>query len=225
MKTTDSDTTLVALISGGDEAALAALYDRHSLTAYGLAVRVLRDPTLAEDAVQEAFLTLWRTAALFDPTRGSVSGWLHLLVHRRAVDLVRRCERQRAVQERPELIERGDAQGPEELAVGRETAARVAAALRRLASSQREVIVLAFYHGLSQREIAASTGLPLGTVKSRTFAGLSRLRELLEEDERPVGAREMLSVGRGGTPRAEEHSESSHGGGRRRDLDRDPVPA
>ncbi|MFN0155923.1 MAG: sigma-70 family RNA polymerase sigma factor [Gaiella sp.] len=192
MKTTDSDPVLVALMARGDEEALAALYDRHSRTAYGLAVRVLRDPTLAEDAVQEAFLTLWRTAASFDPTRGSVSGWLHLLVHRRAVDLVRRSERQRAVQERPELIERGDAPGPEELAVGGETAARATAALRRLTSCQREVIELAFYDGLTQREIAEALDLPLGTVKSRTFAGLTRLRQLLEEDEGRAAAQTPL---------------------------------
>ena len=89
------DEALLAQMALGDEPALAELYDRFGRVAYALAVRVLRDQTLAEDAVQDAFLGAWRTAAAFDPARGTVSTWLMTLVHRRAVDLVRREERRR----------------------------------------------------------------------------------------------------------------------------------
>jgi RNA polymerase sigma-70 factor (ECF subfamily) len=91
-----SDEALPALVARGDEAALAELYDRFGRVAYGLALRIVRDANLAEDAVQDAFLAVWRTAASFDPRRGKASTWLLTLVHRRAVDVVRREERRRA---------------------------------------------------------------------------------------------------------------------------------
>src|SRR5213075_930331 len=91
-----SDEAVVALVARSDEQALAELYDRFGRPAYGLALRVLRDDALAEDAVQEAFLTLWRTAGRFVPERGKASTWILTLVHRRAVDIVRREERRRA---------------------------------------------------------------------------------------------------------------------------------
>ena len=91
-----SDEALVALAARSEQSALAELYDRYGRPAYGLALRVLRDEALAEDAVQEAFLALWRTAARFVPERGKASTWILTLVHRRAVDLVRREERRRA---------------------------------------------------------------------------------------------------------------------------------
>src|SRR6266511_483454 len=90
-----SDEALVALLERGEETALAELYDRHGRTAYGLALRMLRDEALAEDAVQEAFLTVWRSAARFVPERAKASTWILTFVHRRAVDLVRREERRR----------------------------------------------------------------------------------------------------------------------------------
>ena len=89
------DEALPALVARGDEQALAELYDRFGRVAYGIAVRVVRDASLAEDAVQDAFMTAWRTAAAFDPARGKASTWLLTLVHRRAVDVVRREERRR----------------------------------------------------------------------------------------------------------------------------------
>jgi len=91
-----SDEALVALAARSEESALAELYDRYGRTAYGLALRVLRDPVLAEDAVQEAFLTIWRTASRFVPEKGKASTWILTLVHRRAVDTVRREQRRRA---------------------------------------------------------------------------------------------------------------------------------
>src|SRR6476646_12015061 len=91
-----SDEAVVALLARSDEAALAELYDRFGRVAYGLALRIVRDTALAEDAVQDAFLAAWRTAASFDPGRGKTSTWLLTLVHRRAVDVVRREERRRS---------------------------------------------------------------------------------------------------------------------------------
>ena len=163
----------------GAEDALAELYDRFGGVAYGVALRILRDPALAQDAVQDAFLAAWRTAAAFDPDRGNASTWLMTLVHRRAVDLVRREERRRAdtLENAPEPS--GGAVDEEAwLRLQRE---RVQDALRRLPDQQREAIELAYYGGFTQAELAERLGQPLGTIKSRMFMGLARLRELLGE--------------------------------------------
>jgi RNA polymerase sigma factor (sigma-70 family) len=174
-----SDDAVLALLARSDESALAELYDRYGRPAYGLALRVLRDATLAQDAVQDAFLTAWRTAASFDPGRGSASTWLLTLVHRRAVDVVRREERRRAdpIDDAPV----GSGEGTDETAAVREQRRAVQAALAQLPPDQREALELAYYGGLSQSELAERLAVPLGTVKSRMFAALSRLRELLED--------------------------------------------
>jgi RNA polymerase sigma factor (sigma-70 family) len=177
-----SEEALVALVARGDHAALAALYDRVGRTAFGLALRVLRDDRLAEDAVQEAFLTVWRTAAAFSAERAKATTWILTLVHRRAVDLVRREQRRRT-----EPL--ADTEGSEEAASpSAEDAAwlqfereRVQNALRKLPDTQREAIELAYYGGFTQSELAERLGEPLGTIKSRMFAGLARLRELLDD--------------------------------------------
>jgi RNA polymerase sigma factor (sigma-70 family) len=176
-----SDEALVALVARGDESALGELYDRVGRIAYGLAYRVLRDERLAEDAVQEGFLAAWRTAAGFSAERAKASTWLLTLVHRRAVDLVRREERRRT-----EPLPEGDraaatSPGAEEAAWLRFDRERVQEALRALPDTQREAIELAYYGGFSQSELAERLGLPLGTIKSRMFAGLARLRELLDD--------------------------------------------
>ena len=178
-----SDEALVALVARGDEPALAELYDRHGKVAYGLAFRVLRDDRLAEDAVQDAFLGLWRTATGFRAERGKASTWILTLVHRRAVDTVRREQRRRAEPLSDEQHERiGDARGStEEAAWLRFERERVAGALAQLPDQQREAIELAYYGGFSQSELAERLGVPLGTIKSRMFAGLARLRELLHD--------------------------------------------
>ena len=174
-----SDEALVALAARADEAALAELYDRFGRVAYGLALRIVRDPALAEDAVQEAFLTVWRTAARFSPERAKASTWILTYVHRRAVDLVRREERRRA-----EPIERapaGEAPAADESAWLRLERERVQSALRALPDQQREALELAYYGGFTQSELADRLGQPIGTIKSRMFAGLGRLRELLAD--------------------------------------------
>jgi RNA polymerase sigma-70 factor (ECF subfamily) len=175
-----SDEALVALAARSEQTALAELYDRFGRPAYGLALRILRDEALAEDAVQEAFLALWRTASRFVPERGKASTWILTLVHRRAVDLVRREERRHAdtLEHAPEQESRDLVEEEAWLRLQRE---RVQDALRKLPDQQREAIELAYYGGFTQSELAERLGEPLGTIKSRMFMGLGRLRELLGE--------------------------------------------
>ena len=174
-----SDEALVALTARFDEVAFAALYDRFGRAAYGLALRVLRDEALAEDAVQDAFLGVWRGASRYFPERAKASTWILTLVHRRAVDLVRREQRRRA-DPLPDADFGGEALSAEDSAwLGLERE-RVQAALAALPDHQREAIELAYYGGFTQSELAERLGEPLGTIKSRMFAGLARLRELLD---------------------------------------------
>jgi RNA polymerase sigma factor (sigma-70 family) len=174
-----SDEALVALVARSDDAALAELYDRFGRVAYGLAVRIVRDPALAEDVVQEAFLAVWRSAARFVAERGKARTWLLTLVHRRAVDLVRREELRRG--EPLPAAREGATEGADEHAWLRLQRAHVQEALRKLPDQQREAIELAYYGGFTQAELADRLGEPLGTIKSRMFAGLARLRDLLAE--------------------------------------------
>jgi RNA polymerase sigma factor (sigma-70 family) len=174
-----TDQELLALVARSDDLALAELYDRYGGVAYGLALRILRDDTLAQDAVQDAFLAVWRSAAGFLPERAKASTWILTLVHRRAVDLVRREQRRRTEPLEPEQHPATDA-SDEEAAV-RFYRRAVQDALVQLPADQRQAIELAYYGGLSQSEVAERLGQPLGTIKSRTFAGLTRLRELLRE--------------------------------------------
>jgi RNA polymerase sigma factor (sigma-70 family) len=172
-----TDESLVAQVANGDGDALGLLYDRFGRVAYGLALRVLRDERLAEDAVQEAFLAVWRHAASFRPERARAQTWVLTFVHRRAVDLVRREERRRTEPLEPEAQPAvGSAAEAAELRDRREAVQR---ALAQLPDEQRQPIELAYYGGLTQSELAERLGEPLGTIKSRMFAGLKRLRELL----------------------------------------------
>ena len=175
-----SDEALVALVARSDEEALGELYDRFGRVAYGLALRVLRDEKLAEDAVQEAFVAAWRNADRFMPERAKASTWMLTLVHRRAVDLVRREDRRRA-EPLTEGVEPAPSDSAEDDAWLRFERERVQAALRRLPDQQREALELAYYGGFTQSELAERLGQPIGTIKSRMFAGLARLRELLAE--------------------------------------------
>lgn len=176
-----SDEALVALVARGDEDALAELYDRVSRIAYGLALRVLRDERHAEDAVQEAFLQLWRNASSYRAERAKASTWILTLVHRRAVDLVRREERRTTDPLLDDDVAGAARETTDEAAWLRFERERVQRALRELPDVQREALELAYYGGFSQSELAERLGVPLGTIKSRMFAGLARLRELLDE--------------------------------------------
>jgi RNA polymerase sigma factor (sigma-70 family) len=176
-----SDEALVALVAHGEEHALAELYDRFGRLSYGLALRIVRDAALAEDAVQEAFLTVWRSARRFRPERAKASTWILTLVHRRAVDLVRREERRRA--EPLDETAPAPGEGMEDVAWLRLERERVQRALRALPDQQREALELAYYGGFTQSELADRLGEPMGTIKSRMFAGLGRLREVLSDPE------------------------------------------
>jgi RNA polymerase sigma-70 factor, ECF subfamily len=175
-----SDEAVVALVARSDQSALAELYDRFGRVAYGVALRILRDEKLAEDAVQEGFLAAWRNADRFMPERAKASTWLLTIVHRRAVDLVRRENRRRS-ELLEEATESGRSGSAEEDAWLRFERERVQAALRQLPDQQREALELAYYGGFSQSELAERLGQPVGTIKSRMFTGLARLRELLAE--------------------------------------------
>ncbi len=174
------DATLLRRLSYGDESALEAVYQRYGGACYRLARRILDDAQLAEDVVQQVFLELWQGSG-YDPARGAVSTWLLSITHHKAVDMVRRENgRRKRLTGDQQLIERQAAgPGPEDHAWTTLRAERTREALRHLTSEHREVLLLAYYGGYTQREIADMTGLPLGTVKSRTLHAMRRLRTLL----------------------------------------------
>lgn len=182
------DRELVLRVRRGDEDAFRGLFGRYAPTAKALAVRVVRQSHLAEEVVQEAFLALWRHPEGYDDARGSVRSWLMGMIHHRAVDLVRREEAHRR---RAEATAREGVQGEQDHAdrvVERldlpAERRRVRAALDELPPEQRTVLTMMYFDGLSQSAIAERTGLPLGTVKSRTLLGMRRLRSVLGGIER-----------------------------------------
>lgn len=180
------DRDLLRRVGSRDEEAFRALFRTYAPTARALALRVLRQPFLADETVQEAFLALWRTPERYDPLRGSVRVWLMRMVHSRAVDLVRREEAHRRRAQRqsgPPQPESPEVAVVEEAALLDERAA-VRGALQGLPPEQREVIELMYFEGLSQTQVSARLGLPLGTVKSRTLLGMRRLRTALGAMER-----------------------------------------
>jgi|SRR5579875_3914013 len=181
------DATLVQRIAAADQQALAVLWERHRRVCYHLARRITGCDTLAEDAVQETFLSLWRNPAGYLPSQGSVRGWLAGLAHHKAVDAVRAEVSERRRQARAMRDERDPAGDPAELAWQAARVQAVRSALALLPEIQRQTLALAYFGGYKQREIAELTGVPLGTVKTRTFAALRRLRDGLA-DLRPPGA-------------------------------------
>jgi RNA polymerase sigma-70 factor (ECF subfamily) len=202
------DAALVAAVAAGSEPALAELYDRHADAVHAAALRLLGDRQAAEDVVQEVFLTLWNRADRFDPSIGSLAAWLLTIARNRAVD------RLRAAGRRPQLVsippasgeEEPDAAALERLAAERgllggaasaaaepevaldlvETRTALRHVVAGLPEAERTAILLAYRDGLTQSEIAARLGWPLGTVKTRTRRALARLREALGPEYAPV---------------------------------------
>lgn len=176
------DATLVGRVRDGDTGALEALYERYGTPCYSLARRVLADEQLAQDVVQEVFLAVWKDAGRYDASRGGFATWLLSMTHHKSVDVVRREEnlrkRQAAATEQAAFT-RPDPQ-PDDQAWAVLRRDHVRAALSRLPERQREALGLAYYGGYTQREIAGLTSSPLGTVKTRMFAGMKALRGLLE---------------------------------------------
>jgi RNA polymerase sigma factor (sigma-70 family) len=178
-----ADELLVRRIVDGDQAALGELYDRYGRPAYSLARRICADDGIAEDVVQEVFLAFWREPRRFDPERGSFGTWLLTLVHHKSVDAVRResAIRRRTVPAAEDGEEWSAPPGPgaDQAALGAVVAGQVRDALGKLPDEQRQALALAYYGGYTQREVATITGVPLGTVKSRMFTGVQRLRSVL----------------------------------------------
>lgn len=179
-----SDVDLVKRLGVGDADALGVLYDRYGRPCYALARRITADANFAEEVVQEVFLALWRDPGRFDPSRGGFSSWLLAMTHHKSVDTVRREETLR--RRRAETAESpGHATDSAETAAVDEQvfsslrAERVREALQELPEAQRKAIALAYFGGYTQREVAALTGAPLGTVKTRMLAGMRRLRDRL----------------------------------------------
>jgi RNA polymerase sigma factor (sigma-70 family) len=177
------DGQLVELVAQKDAGALEALYERYGRAAYSLARRILTEETLAQDVVQEVFLSLWREAGRFDAGRGTVPTYLLSMTHHRAVDVVRREEnlrRWRTSDEGLELESDPKARVEDE-AEASERRAEVRAALKDLPDAQREALLLAYFGGYTQREVAALIGVPLGTVKTRMAAGMRKMKAALQD--------------------------------------------
>ncbi|WP_036491350.1 MULTISPECIES: ECF RNA polymerase sigma factor SigK [Nocardioides] len=166
--------------SRGDEAAFAELYDATSARAYGLALRVVRNPAHAEEVLQEAFLDAWRTSSRFDPTRGSAIGWLLTIVHRKAVDRVRSAEASTARDSTYHRESRPvEHDSTLEAAHASLEAQRVRGAVAGLTAVQREAVELAFFGGYTHTEVATMLDVPVGTAKTRIRDGLIRLRDAM----------------------------------------------
>lgn len=176
------DSALAQLVAQADAAALETLYGRYGRPCYRLARRILGDDQLAQDVVQEVFLTLWRDASRYDPSRGSFGSWFLSMTHHKAVDVVRREENLRRRRTAAAALQPRESDGPQVddqvwAGLRRE---RVRAALLLLPPPQRDALMLSYFQGYTQREIAGLTDTPLGTVKTRMLAGMRTLRKALD---------------------------------------------
>jgi RNA polymerase sigma-70 factor (ECF subfamily) len=180
------DAQLVALVAERDGGALEALYDRYGRPSFSLARRILGDEVLAQDVVQEVFLSLWRDAGRFDPARGTVATYLLALTHHRSVDAVRKEEnlRKRRTSDDALAFEPDPKADVEADAVRDDRAGRVRKALGDLPEAQRQALALAYFGGYTQREVSALVDVPLGTVKTRMAAGMRKLKDALGPSER-----------------------------------------
>jgi RNA polymerase sigma-70 factor, ECF subfamily len=178
------DRALLTRIARGDVAALRVLYNDHARRAMAVAVRVLRSESEAEDVVQETFLEIWRRAAQFDNQRGGAAAWVVTIARSRAIDRLRSSgTSSRAIEAASGSLVPTAERLPSEEAERRRDEVRVAAALGELPAEQRQTIELAYFEGLSQSEIAAKTGSPLGTVKMRVKLAMGKLAKSLKPDE------------------------------------------
>lgn len=182
----EADRATVRRMARGDHDALADLYDRHSQLLYSLALRIVRLQADAEEVLQDVFAQVWRQAARYDASRGTVIGWLVTLTRSRALDRLRRGRtRPQATDDEQRAHEAPDTSPGIDLAlVSAEQAAAVRAALAALPENQRVPLELAYYEGLSQSEIAEKLDVPLGTIKTRMRQALLRLREAVADQVR-----------------------------------------
>jgi RNA polymerase sigma-70 factor, ECF subfamily len=173
---------LIGRIAEGDQEALTRLYDLTNRRVFGLTLRILTDPTAAEEVVLDVYLQVWQQAERYDPSRGRPLAWLFTIARSRAIDALRKT---RQTSRRTEPIERADGRvatgiQPDDSAADSELRSTVLAALDTLPPQQRTVLELAYFSGMSHSEIAEELGLPLGTVKTRTRLALIRLRGSLD---------------------------------------------
>lgn len=196
---------LLVRIQAGDRRAVDELYTLFGRPAFALARRILLDDGLAEDVVQEVFLSVWRSPGAFDERRAGVSSWLLSMVHHKAVDAVRREEGHRRRGRRAEddmaLSAPTATRDAEDQAVDRVVSQQVRTALGELPVAQREALTLAYYGGYTQREVSALTGVPLGTVKTRMLSGMRKLRVDLGQSSGPAGEGRGASAPSDGSPR------------------------
>jgi len=172
---------LIASVAAGNQSALGELYDKSSRVAFGLVLRVVSDPAVAEEVTLDVYAQVWRQASAYDSSRGTPLAWLLTIARTRAIDRLRSGKQERQRSEPLEFAEniKSPTGDPEQYSVLSEQQEMVRQAMAELSAEQREVIELAYYQGMSQSEIATTLGQPLGTVKTRTRLGLMKLRETL----------------------------------------------
>jgi RNA polymerase sigma-70 factor (ECF subfamily) len=181
------DRQILGRVADGDQDAFAKLFRRYGPASLGLARRILGSQELAEEVLQEVFLAVWRRAASYDALRGSVGSWILTQIHNKAVDAVRheQAQRRRAAAEPAAINQETTPDDVVEEAWIDERRQQVRRALERLSQEHRQVIELTYFGGMTQAQAARATGIPLGTVKSRTLAAMRRMREALSpEDDR-----------------------------------------
>lgn len=183
------DTTLVTRVADGDARAFEALYDRYRAPAFGLALRLTGRAGIAEEVTQDAFLNLWRRASRYDPSRGSLGTWLLTFVRHRAIDALRSGARRERNVDLGSVAEHLEApQRTDDQVARHEDSCTARRLMGELPSAQREVIELAYFGGLTQGEIAAEVGVPLGTVKGRSRLALEKLRRSVTTDSALVAS-------------------------------------
>jgi len=182
-----SDAELIAQAAGGDPAALEVLYDRYARVVYSFAVRIVGDPQIAEEILQEVFFRAWQQGSSFQSNRGSLITWLLSITHNLSIDEIRKRNRrpQRADSAEPEQLLAGvsdeSVNVEDEVWLG-SIRQSILEALEQLPEAQRRPIEMAYFQGLTQREIAEALGEPLGTIKTRMRLGMLKLREYLGND-------------------------------------------
>jgi len=179
----ETDAALIAAVAAGDDGAMARLYDRFAPLVQAVAVRMLRDRAAADELAEDVFVEIWRRSSQYDTARGSLATWIATITRSRGIDRIRARQRHAHVElgddDRPNSVLAAPATDPAQGVVAGEDRARIARALHALGSEQREALELAYFHGLTQTEIAARLSRPLGTVKTHMRQGLIRMRDEL----------------------------------------------
>lgn len=173
---TDTDFALVSALRSGDQNAMARLYDKYSSMVYAVALRVLGDSAIAEDILQEVFMQLWRNPGVFDSSRGNLAGWLSVIARNRAIDSLRKRRPETDIEGvivsvQPDLASEAER---------KRAMQKVRGTLGVMPPAQRTALEMAYFEGLTHSEIAAKTGEPLGTIKTRIRSGLLALRKAFE---------------------------------------------